>query len=336
MRDFNLEHYLESGRAVMAKRAEAEAIAQAVTEKGYDNIVITAIGGTWARWYAVAHVMRRLTKVPVYLENSAELCLSLSKPFLTEKSLVLTGSNSGNTKEILEAAKMCRNLGATVYSFVEPESCPLKDLSDYCISVPLHYGEDIYLVMYLMGLSLLWARGDMEEYPAWADQMNQLHPAFVKVKEQFDPQAAEIAKKYHKAPYVLMTSSGILKEIGYWFCMCVLEEMQWIRANSVCSPDFFHGTLEVLEDGVPLFLVKGEDEFRPLDERVERFATQVCKDVVVFDTKEYPLEGIEDRFRIICSPMLIATMLSERLEVYLQLNTGHWLEFRRYYRQIEY
>ena len=92
----------------------------------------------------------------------------------------------------------------------------------------------------------------------------------------------------------------------------------------------------VLEDGVPLFLVKGEDEFRPLDERVESFATKVCKDVVVFDTKEYPLEGIEDRFRIICSPMLIATMLSERLEVYLQLNTGHWLEFRRYYRQIEY
>lgn len=46
----------------------------------------------------------------------------------------------------------------------------------------------------------------------------------------------------------------------YLFSMCILEEMQWKRTKSVSSAEFFHGTLELLEKEVPLFLVKGEGD----------------------------------------------------------------------------
>ena len=54
--------------------------------------------------------------------------------------------------------------------------------------------------------------------------------------------------------------------------MCILEEMQWIRTRPVHASDFFHGTLELVEKGVSVLLLKGEDAYRPLAERVERFA----------------------------------------------------------------
>ncbi len=336
MRNFDEKHYLESGKAVCAKRGEIERTAKALNDRGYKNIVVTAIGGTWARWYAVVHIMKQYTSVPIYLENSAELCLSKNKDYLGKDSIVLTASNSGNTKEIVAVTEMATSLGADVAAFVEPEKCPLAEKATHCISLPLNYGEDIYLAFFWLGLALLYFRGDFPDYPQWADQMSNLHPALLKVKEKFEPEAASIARKYAKRPYFIMTSSGVLKEISYWFCTCVLEEMQWIHARPICAADFFHGTLEVLDKDVPLMVVKGEDEFRPLDQRVEDFARKITDDLIIFDTKDYPLEGIDDKFRIMCTPYIIAAMLSDRLEVHFELNTGHSLNFRRYYRQFDY
>lgn len=55
------------------------------------------------------------------------------------------------------------------------------------------------------------------------------------------------------------------------FAMCILEEMQWVRTRPVTSAQFFHGTLELVEKGIPVVIVKGEDEYRVQDERVENF-----------------------------------------------------------------
>ena len=94
--------------------------------------------------------------------------------------------------------------------------------------------------------------------------------------------------------------------------------------------------MELVDDRVPVFVIKGEDEYRELDERVERFAKKHTKKCEVFDTKDFVLEGIDDEFRVICSPMIITAILTERLAAHYELNTGHSLEFRRYYRQFEY
>ena len=73
-----------------------------------------------------------------------------------------------------------------------------------------------------------------------------------------------------------------------------------------------------------------------MDERVERFVKEHTKKAVIIDTKDYILDGIDDEFRVICSPMIITALLTERLAIHYEQNTGHSLEFRRYYRQFEY
>ena len=57
----------------------------------------------------------------------------------------------------------------------------------------------------------------------------------------------------------------------YLFTMCILEEMQWLRTKSVKSSEFFHGTLELVEKDMPVFLVKSVGKCRSIDERAERF-----------------------------------------------------------------
>ena len=118
--------------------------------------------------------------------------------------------------------------------------------------------------------------------------------------------------------------------------MCVLEEMQWIRTRAVTSAEFFHGTLELVEPGVPVIITKGEDECRELDNRAEVFCKQYTDKLAVIDTAEYAVSGLDDEFRPLVSPMIAAATLHERLSKHYERITKHNLAYRRYYRQFAY
>lgn len=117
--------------------------------------------------------------------------------------------------------------------------------------------------------------------------------------------------------------------------MCILEEMQWIKTRPVHASDFFHGTLELVEEDTSIILLKGEDRTRPLAERVERFAEHYSKELTVFDTKDYPLEGISDGLRSLVSPIVFAALL-ERVSCHLEEQRDHPLTTRRYYKKVPF
>lgn len=336
MRNFDVKKYMEEGKLAYSKRADIEKVADTLSERGYDNIVIIGIGGTWAEWHPVVHVMKHYTDLPIYLENAAELCIKKDKRYLTEKSLVLTASASGNTKEILEAVKMCREMGIEVAGFTKNNETVLAKELDYVVANPCGDCEHSYVMYFMMGLRLLYNRGEYPAYPKFADQIENIFENLVRIREEFEPKAAEIARNYAKEPYNIFVGSGTLWGETYLFSMCILEEMQWVRTKSVTSADFFHGTLELVEKDVPVFLFKGVDEYRELDNRVERFCEKFTDKLVVVDIADYDLKGIDEEFKIICSPMILTALVTERLAAHYELNTGHSLEFRRYYRQFEY
>lgn len=336
MRNFDVNKYIEEGKTTYSKRKDIEELADKVTRRGYNNIVIIGIGGTWAEWHPVVHVMKHYTDLPIYLENAAELCIKKDKRYLTKDSLVLTVSASGDTKEILQAVKMCKEMGIEVAGFTKNNETPLAKELDYIIANPCGDCEDSYMMFFMLGLRLLYNRGEFPNYEKFADQMGVLHENLLRIREEFEPRAAEIARAYAKEPYNIFVGSGTLWGETYLFSMCILEEMQWVRTKSVTSADFFHGTLELVDKDVPVFLFKGEDEYRELDNRVERFCQKITDKLVVIDIKDYDLKGIDDEFRVICSPMILTALVTERLAAHYELNTGHSLDFRRYYRQFDY
>lgn len=335
LRNFKTEKYLKDGEKTYSLRGEIEELVDKLTAGDYDSVCLLGIGGTWAEWYPVAEVAKKYTDLPVYLENAAEFMVK-DKKHITDKTLIFTSSASGDTKEILNAVKLCKEMGLNVYGFTKDETTPLAELLTDPIYNACGDCEHSYLIYYFVVLRILKNRGDFPQYDRWADQMKNIFKALVDVREKFEPKAAEIAKKYALEPYTMFTGSGVLWGETYLFTMCILEEMQWVRTKAVTSADFFHGPLELVDDRVPVFVIKGEDEYRPLDERVERFVKEHTKKAVIIDTKDYELEGIDDDFRVICSPMIITAILTERLAAHYELNTGHSLEFRRYYRQFQY
>ncbi|MDO1605626.1 SIS domain-containing protein [Lactobacillus sp. YT155] len=336
MKKFDVEKYLESGKKTYAQRKNIEELADKLSKKDFDNIIMIGIGGTWMEWYPVAMYLRHLADFPVYLENAAEFVIREDLDYLSEKSLVLTASASGDTKEILDAVKFVNAKGIDVYGFTKDDTTPLDKLLKEDIYNPMGDCEDSYLMYFMLALRIYKNWGYFNDYDRWADQMKNLHSNLLRFREEFEPRGTEIAKKYYNAPLTMIVGSGMTWGETSLFSMCILEEMQWVRTRPVTSAEFFHGAIELVDDTLPVFLVLGEDEYRPMDERVERFAKEHTNKFEAFDTKDFVFEGIDDDFRRICSPMIVTAILTDRLATLYSLNTGHDLDFRRYYRQFAY
>lgn len=333
---FDVEKYMQDGVNVYAVRKQIEEVAQKIHERGYKNIFLLGIGGTYASFMPMKYLLEKYTDVDVELVEAAELNALWSRK-LTKESIVITSSVSGNTKEIIDSAKLLNEKGVEFVAFTKPNT-DLANLANYqVLFTPLLTSvEDTYFQLELFLLKLLNLRGEYNDYEKFADQIKNFHHELVRIKEEFDDRAFEIAQKYYKEPYNIWVSSGMLWGETYLFSMCILEEMQWVRTKSVTSAEFFHGTLELLEKDVPLFLLKGEDESRALDERVERFARQITDKLVVIDTKEFCFDGLDEKFRELVSPMIASTLTTERLGHHYETFTKHNLNYRRYYRQFEY
>ena len=102
------------------------------------------------------------------------------------------------------------------------------------------------LVLYLLIGKILKNRGFFDDYDRFADELVNLPAALVSVGKNADEMARAYALKHKDDPYQIWIGSGNLWGT-YSFAMCVLEESQWLRTKSVTSPEFFHGTIELVE-----------------------------------------------------------------------------------------
>lgn len=337
MLKFDEQKQINSVKGALLLRPQIEKIVDEIQKEGFDGIYIIGIGGTWASGMQVETYMRGRSTIPVYVENAAEFITTGNQRF-TNKSVVIFSSVTGSTSEMVEAVKKAKEIGARVFGFIDVEEAPLIGLCDYCISYPMNE----QLKFYMVANRLMYNQGEFPEYDKYNEEMeNNLPQALVEVEKKADEWAAEFAKKkyeYHKAhPEMPHYFVGAGNQWGatYSYAMCYWEEQLWIRTKSITAPEFFHGMLEVIDAETPVTLFIGEDEQRPLAERVARFLPKVCKNYTIIDTKDYELKGISSEFRGSVSH-LVMHAVNNRVDAYMEDEFKHPMVIRRYYRQFDY
>jgi fructoselysine-6-phosphate deglycase len=304
---------------------------------GAKSLFFLGTGGAAILMQPAARYLSRRTAFPVFAEPSAEIVLS-GHPHLKEGALVVIPSLSGTTKESVDALRYCKARGARVVSLVGHAGTPLASEADHCL---VNFAEDdtscesFYIQSFLIALSLERALGAGTAHEAFVRELALLPEALLDAKRTVEPEAEALAAHIAGSPWHIITGAGATWPEAYYYGMCILEEMQWIRTRPVHASDFFHGTLELIEAGVSVILFKGEDETRPLVERVESFARQHTDRVMVVDSRDYRLPGLSAETRAMMSPAVIATVM-ERVSAHLEVMTDHPLTTRRYYKRVPY
>lgn len=337
MFNFDVKRYVAIQTGALSLKDEFDQVIDSVLEKGLENVFFVGTGGAAILMRPAEYILKTHSTLPVYTEISSELML-MDHQHLGEHSLVILPSLSGTTKETVEAAAFCKEKGAVTISLVGHAATPLANGTDYTF---VNYAADdtscesFYIQSYLLAFRLMYKRNEFPDYQQFVEEMKHLPEAVLKVKEAVEPLAAEFARKHKETPYHILSGTGIDWGQTYYYGMCILEEMQWIKTRPVHASDFFHGTLELVEEDTSIILLKGEDRTRPLTERVERFAENYSKELTVFDSKDYPLEGISEDLRSMVTPIVFAALL-ERVSCHLEEQRNHPLTTRRYYKKVPF
>lgn len=338
MLNFDRDRYVSIGKGALALRGRIEEITQAVTDKGYKNVYLIGSGGSYAMFIPFGYYLRTLSTIEAHTCIAAEV-MAAGDNALGKDSVCIFTSTSGTTKETVAAAEYCREKGATTICISGREDVPFAQKADYAIINQMDdfSGSDAdYFVLTMLTFSLMARRGEYPDYDALCKSLEAMPEALVSVKEQVDDKAKAYAAAHKDDDFTLYTGDGAVWGEAYMYAICVLCEMQWKKTMPVKGCEFFHGPLELLEDEkVHLVVLIGEDACRPLGLRVERFAKKYLKNYTVFDTADFTLPGVEDRFRGVLSNIVVGAAL-DRVSIHMEQATGHSLDIRKYYNQVEY
>lgn len=315
---------------VLSLRPQIEAAADAISSEGYESLILLGIGGTYAAGMELEAFMRGHSSIDVRLENAAELPV-LGNTRLNEKAVVLVTSVTGNTPEVVHAVDYAHQKGARVAGFIDAQESPLARAMD----IQLCANGGAYFKMLLFALRLMYNRGEYPDYEVFYQQASRLGDGVVAVQRAADGAASAFAKAHCDDAMHYVIGGGNLWGAAYSYAMCYMEEMLWMRTKSISAADFFHGTLEIIERDSNVTIFAGEDEARPLTDRVCAFIHKICRNVTVFDTKDYELPGIDAKFRGILSPVVMGAVYA-RLNVHLEEERKHPMDIRRYYRRLDY
>ncbi|MET4097060.1 SIS domain-containing protein [Arthrobacter sp. UYCu712] len=333
MLGFNEEKFLLQTRSALALQGEVEQLVDSLQERNFENVFLIGAGGTYAAMLPYEHFIRSRSTLPVRASIGKELMLT-ADPAFGPGSVAIFASVSGTTEDIIEAIEFAKAKGAYTVGFTGFGDSPFaKALDVVMVTEPKTWPFDIPLL--LLSTRLLAVRGEFEGYEEFAAELQTIPETLVSVARQAEPAAEAFAEKNKDVDYHFLVGAGNLWGFTYLYSMCILEEMQWLRTTRVHGAEFFHGSLELIEEDTSLMLFLSEDESRPLMERVVKFAENYNKNTTLFDTKDYELAGVSPRFRGLLAPLVMDTVV-DRISKHLERARNHSLDLRRYYRVVEY
>lgn len=327
---------LSRGKEAIKDRSEIEAIADEISKKGFDNIFFAGSGGSITTICHFPRIIRKLSNIPAYAEEAAELMYS-NYHCLNERSLVVIMAKTGTMKESVELTEYCKANNIPTVGFVMIDDTPVANNVTYKIMID-KYSEPIrYIPMYYLIFRLLKNNGSFEDYEEFADEIANIPIGLTDVVDKFDSEAKDYAEKYHNEDFQLWIYSGINYGETLKYSADVAEELFRQKTQAMNSGEFFHGCLEIVQNDMSIVILMSEDESRPMDERCLRFLQKYAHEKLwVIDTAKFSMEGVSKKFRRFISPIILTVCIEDLYAEYMMDYTGKDHSTRRYYQIVDY
>lgn len=335
--DFNRKEFLAGLVQAVKVKDEAFSAGEELAKSGIKNIFLVGCGAPNREMGAIKYFLDRdAKKLETYLYFPAEF-VNQPPAKLGAESLVVLASHSGTTPEMIQAAEFVKKYNCKTVGVTQLAESPLaKNVQRVFL-----YGKSDsgYSAKFIILLAFL--AGVMKGIEGWAladkvkNSLSALPDVLADAVEQSESRASEEARLYKDDDFMMIMGSGPNYATAYTFGICVLMEMQWMHTHVGEAAEFFHGPFEVLDQNTPVFLFKGEDGSRPLVDRVERFCKKYTERLVIYDSKDYAMKGIDPEVRAIVAPMVLSSAV-DRFSQHLAVWHNHPLSTRRYMWKSEY
>ncbi len=300
----------------------------------FDNILITACGTSWHSALIGEHMLESLARVPVEVEYASEL--RYRNPIVTDKTLCIVISQSGETADTLAAMREAKARGARTYGIVNVVGSTIARESDGGIYV--HAGPEIgvastkaftsqVIALLLFTLKLARLRTlSMVDGKAIIEEMQAL-PAKIQNILDRAPEVEKIAEEFKNAQNFLYLGRG------YSFPTALegalkLKEISYIHAEGYPAAEMKHGPIALIDDNMPvLFIAPHDSVFDKVVSNVQEVKARGGRVIAITTRDEDALEGkLDYEFRIpetkdMLTPVLASVPL-QLLAYYIAVKRG--------------
>jgi len=234
--------------------------------KQIENITISACGTSWHAGLIGEYMIEDLVRIPVEVEYASEF--RYRSPVVSDKTLMIVISQSGETADTRAAMHEARSRGARVMGIVNVVGSTIARETDF--GMYLHAGPEIGVastkaftsqVVALMLFTLLLGRVrgtiSVEKGREIVEALNALPGQVERVLEQNDA-IRELAERYIGASNFLYLGRG------YNFPTALegalkLKEISYIHAEGLPAAEMKHGPIALIDENMPVVVVAPND-----------------------------------------------------------------------------
>lgn len=229
---------------------------------GIDRILIVACGTAAYAGMIGAYAIEQWARVPVQVELSHEF--RYRDPVLTDRTLLISVSQSGETMDTLMAVKYAKERGISTVSVCNTQSATIPRESD--AAVYTHAGPEVAVAstkafvaqvtaLYLIGLHVGRVRGALTPDAARGatDQLEAL-PNLMREAVETHDQIAQLAHWMADTRSVLFLG----RHVGYPTALegaLKLKEIAYIHAEGFAAGELKHGPIALIDHGQPVFVL---------------------------------------------------------------------------------
>jgi glucosamine--fructose-6-phosphate aminotransferase (isomerizing) len=300
----------------------------------FDNILITACGTSWHSALIGEHMLESLARIPVEVEYASEL--RYRNPIVTDKTLCIVISQSGETADTLAAMREAKARGAQTYGIVNVVGSTIARESDGGIYV--HAGPEIgvastkaftsqVIALLLFTLKLARLRNlSMVDGKEIIDQMLALPEKIQSILDRAD-EIEVIAEEFKNAQNFLYLGRG------YSFPTALegalkLKEISYIHAEGYPAAEMKHGPIALIDENMPvLFITPHDSVFDKVVSNVQEVKARGGRVIAITTRDEEVLHGkLDYEFRIpetkdMLTPVLASVPL-QLLAYYIAVKRG--------------
>jgi len=234
--------------------------------KAFDRLCLVACGTSWHAALVGKYLIEEHCRIPVDVDIGSEF--RYRDPLVSNKTLVILISQSGETADTLAALREARSKGAHIVSICNVVDSSIPRESDGVIYT--HAGLEIgvastkafttqLVALYLLTIRLGRANGNID-FKKGQEMIAALHdlPALVEKTLKLDGQIEEIACEYLTSWDAMYLGRGISYAIALEGAL-KLKEISYIHADGYPAGEMKHGPIALVDREMPVFVLAPND-----------------------------------------------------------------------------
>ena len=262
-----------------------------------DRFYIIACGSSYHVGMAAKYIMERLLRIPVEVTLASEF--RYCAPIVSDRTLALVISQSGETIDTLAAMREAKRLGARVLSIVNVVGSTIARESDdvlytwagpeIAVATTKAYSTQL-AVIYLLTIYFadLLGRVGPSEYQELVEQLQLLPGKAAEILEHTE-EIQYYASIYFNHDSVFFIGRNIDYAVGLEGSL-KLKEISYIHSEAYAAGELKHGTISLIEDGtLVVALASWSELFDKLMSNVKEVKARGA-DVIGLSTESHGIE----------------------------------------------